>query len=306
MKLSKVRAATNDEPQEAPSKIQVENGTSEGAGKEQDAAEMNTDKDNPVQTEKQQENSDSKETKPTKKNLLVQFQVLEWHAITLAGAEMEDAAKKERLTVMLAQLAEMGEKLKQESLKGFGISPKTVDLRIALTHDLVKQIINSDQRFPMVTEAVVEKQAAQAAINGYEASEWQLLEQGLKAKNAKTSNPEKREHEQEKLFKSADQYFGAACGLAAKSQDLGIPKEIVKMRTEQRLNHMGNDQDLRDMRNPSPEAYRLTGSAVFITYVKELIEKLAKAIKDLINAKSERVEPQPATPPLSESTQRPN
>ncbi len=252
--------------------------------------------------------SEQKPVAAQKPDVLAQFQALEWHVLTLAGAKMDEAAKKERLTAMLARLGELGTELKQISRKTFGLSPQSVDMRVGLAGNLVQQILKSGQRFSMNADAIKNSAEAQAAMNTYEASEWKMLEQGLKAKDAgQSENAKRRETEQENLFKSAEKYFGATCGLASQSEKMGIPKEIVQMRTEQRLNHMGNDPQLKDMRNPSPDAYVLTGSAAFVTYVKQLIEKLAKAIKEMVAAAMPpKTEENAAQPAAEQATARPN
>jgi hypothetical protein len=263
----------------------------------------------PIDTSKEKGETAKKETGATPKpDVLAQFQALEWHALTLAGAQMDEASKKERLTAMLSRLGELGTELKLISRKSFGLSPESIDMRVDLAGDLVQKILKSGQRFPMNKDAIKNSAEAQAAMSSYEASEWKMLEQGLKAKDAAQSqNAKRRETEQANLFKSAEQYFGATCGLASESEKLGIPKEIVQMRTEQRLNHMGNDPQLKDMRNPSPDAYVLTGSAAFITYVKQLVEKLAKAIKEMVAAAKSRTEENAEASPVAEqASARPN
>jgi uncharacterized protein YaaR (DUF327 family) len=210
------------------------------------------------------------------------FQTLEWHVITIAGAEMDEAAKADRLTAMLAELNELGDSLKETSRKSFGISAETINLRLDLTARLVSQILKSGKRWAL-NKTLLDSKPAKQAMNKYEASEWQLLEQGRKAKDAaRSQNSKKQEAEQVNLFKFAERYYGASCDLAANSEKVGIPQEVVHLRSKQRLSEMGNDPDLKEMRNPSPDGQVLTGGAAFVAYVKELIEKLAKAIKSLV------------------------
>lgn len=256
---------------------------------------------------KSAEKSKSTEAKREKQpDALMQFQALEWHVLTLAGAQMDEAAKKERLDAMLSQLNDLGAELKKVSRKRFGLSAQTIDMRVDLAAELAKQIVKSGQRFPM-DKSIVNSKEAQAAMNRYEASEWQVLEQGLKAKDAAQSqNAKRQETEQENLFKSAEQYYGAAAGLAAQSHKLGIPQEIVQMRSEQRLKHMGNDPDLKNMRNPSPDAQVLTGGAAFVAYIKELIEKLAKAIKQMVASKPQEQAQADIQPTAEPTPMRPN
>lgn len=218
-------------------------------------------------------------------DLLAEFQTVEWNAITLVATKMDETEKKEKLSAMMSRLTEMGNKLKQESPISFGISPITVETRVTLAGHLVDGIVKSDKRYSICCpDQCANKNSAQAALRNFEAREWQMLEQGDKAKNsARMSGAERREKEQEKLFQLAHQYFGAAGGLACDCEGADIPKEIVKMRAEQRLKHMRDDPNLSRMRNPSREADRFSRAEVFADYVNEMIEKLAKTIKRLIS-----------------------
>ncbi len=217
---------------------------------------------------------------------LIKMQTMEWHALTLAGAKMDEELKKERLAVIMGELAKTGTELKKISLKKFGLSPKTVDARLDMTNELVKQILSSGKRFDMSLIDVSDNPVARSALTKYEANEWKLLDQREKTKDAaKSENQKRRETEQEKMFKAADSYCQGATDLAANSEKCGIPQDIVGMRTEQRLKTVGEDPDLENMRNPSNDIM-MTGSAAFLYFVKQLIEKLAKAIKQIITAKA--------------------
>lgn len=294
MKQSKVNKASGGESASAK----------ESAASNKAAGKQNT---KPAKPEQKKEPA-QKDQKAAQPDVLMQFQALEWHILTLAGAKMDEAAKKERLDAMLTKLNQLGTDLKKVSRKRFGLSPETVDMRAKLAADLSGQILASGKRFEM-DKSVLDSKEAQNAMNKYEAREWQLLEQGLKTKDAaKGDNTKRQETEQENLFKSAEQYYGAAAGLAGQSGKLGIPQEIVQMRSEQRLSHLGHDQDLKNMRNPSPDAQVLTGGAAFVAYVKELIEKLAKAIKQMVASKpQEQAQIQADIQPASEPAPvRPN
>jgi hypothetical protein len=286
MKQSKVKKAVKASCDDVENQDVDEN---DPAATTKACAKKATPEKKPPDTEKAQ----PAEQKPAAKSeakkqpdALIRFQTMEWHILTLAGSNLKKQEKQERLEKMLAEFNRIGAELKSVSRKKFGLSATTVDTRIELTGELAKQIIASGKQFTIENPGKADQQTL-AAMNQYEASEWQVLEQALKAKAAAQCKDGKRQAtEQQNLFKSAENYFGSAAGLAEESEKVGIPKQIVQMRTEQRLNRMGDDPDLKDMRNPSPDAYMLSGSAVFMHYIKELIEKLAKAIKSLLTAKS--------------------
>lgn len=291
------------------SKVTKAGGGESACAKESAASNKATGKQNTRQERPEEKKDPAKKPEPKKEqktvqpDVLMQFQALEWHILTLAGAKMDEAAKKERLDTMVSKLNQLGTELKKVSMKRFGLSPGVVDMRAKLAADLSGQILASGKRFEM-DKSVLNSKEAQKAMNKYEAREWQMLEQGQKTKDAaRSDNAKRQETEQENLFKSAEQYYGAAAGLAGQSDKLGIPQEIVQMRSEQRLNHLGHDQDLKNMRNPSPDAQVLTGGAAFVAYVKELIEKLAKAIKQMVASKPQeqqqtKADIQPAAGPV--------
>lgn len=231
-----------------------------------------------------EESKKHQKKKESKIDLLKKFQFVEWNAIILAAAQMDETHKKEKLAEMMDMLTVIGDKLKGDTLKSLGISTITVETRMSMDDQLVEKIFKSRKWYPMRTNLDQNRTAVHGAMCNFEARAWQLLEQGTKAKNAaQTKNIEKKEKEQKKLFQSAHQYFGAAAGLASDSESVGIPKDIVRMRAEQHMNYMGNDPSLSNMSKPSREAYSLNSGVVFSTYVNELMEKLVKTIKRMIS-----------------------
>lgn len=260
--------------------------------------EKRTDKPESV---KEKKSSSTKQSRQEKKDAFLEFNALEWHVLTLAGSKMDENDKKQRVNETIEELKKLSDEIKASYCPKLGLSEKSVDLRLALAAELAKEIMESGKSYATAKD-IDSNSAAQASLSNYEACEWSLLEQGIKAKDAATTENEKKQaSEQEKLFNSSGQYVDAACNLANQSDTLGIPKEIVQMRTEQRLKHLGNDPDLKDMRNPEA-ACTLSGGAAFIHYVKELLEKLAKAIQKMMSKSAPLNETE--TVPLTPQTQQ--